>query len=317
MSHFDVVGVGVNVVDVLLPLPSEIKVWDKQEVDNIVIQGGGLAATASCVCSRLEWRTGFVANMGKNTLSQIAQWEYQTRGILPDFFIEIPSARPCIAIAQIDSQKAERTIFYSRNGYQKLRSSDLPLKSIKEAKVLIIDGYEPDAAETVLEAIKGTDCRSVLDLETGEQKTLRRLLSLGTDIILPLEAAQTLTGKNPPKEVLQELAKITKGQLVVTDGTQGSWALTPEGVIHQKAFQVKAVDTTGCGDVFHGAYAAGLLADMNLVERLEFAAWISSLVACHVGGRTGIPSRKQIASLDQSKLTDSLRAILLRMVDST
>lgn len=318
MSPFDVIGIGVNVVDVLLRKPPKVPVGGKYEVEDLLIQGGGPAATATCVCASLGWRTGYVAKMGKNILSQIARFEYQTRGVRPDFFVNVPSARPGIAMVRIDQQTAERTIFYNLDDYQPLHPSELPLESIKDVSVLIIDGYEPDAAEAVLKMVAGTACRSVLDLESGELETLRRLLALGTDVILPIATALTLTGtgKSTPEDILQDLAEMTRGQLVITDGIQGSWALTPEGIIHQKAFQVEAIDTTGCGDVFHGAYAAGLLEGMSLVERLEFAAWISSIAACYVGGRTGIPSRKQIASLDQSMLTESLRAILAQMTHS-
>jgi sugar/nucleoside kinase (ribokinase family) len=220
-------------------------------------------------------------------------------------------------MVQIDPQTAERTIFYNLDNYQSLQPSELPLEDLKAAKVLIVDGYEPNAAEATLKAVEGTACRSVLDLESGEPETFRRLLALGTDVILPMATARTLTSKETPEDVLQGLAGMTKGQLVVTDGILGSWALTPEGIIHQKAFQVEAVDTTGCGDVFHGAYAAGLLEGMNLVERLEFAAWMSSITACHVGGRTAIPSRQQISTLDQAMLTDSLKAILARVAHSS
>ena len=208
--------------------------------------------------------------------------------------------------------------FEPRKTLYHLKREDIKIDIVArfENDKLIIDGYEPDAAEAVLKAVEGTACRSVLDLESGEPQTFCRLIARGTDLILPMATAHTLTGKNTPEDVLQDLAGMSGGQLVVTDGISGSWALTPEGVIHQKAFLVDAVDTTGCGDVFHGAYAAGLLEGMNLVERLEFAAWMSSIAACHVGGRTAIPSRKQISSLDQSMLTDSLKAILARMTHS-
>ncbi len=310
MSHFDVIGIGVNAVDVLLRLPPKITLGGKYEVEDLIIQGGGNAATATCVCASLGWRTGYVVKLGENSLSQIARSEYQTRGVLSDFFIEVPSARPCIAMIQIDDHTAERTIFYNREDYQPLFPSELPVESIKDARGLIIDGYEPDAAETALKAIEGTACRSVLDLERGEPEALRRLLASGTDLILPLATARTLTGKETPEDVLQGLSGMTEGQLVVTDGILGSWALTPEGVIHQKAFPVEAVDTTGCGDVFHGAYAAGLLEGLTLAERLEFAAWIASLAACQIGGRTALLQLESLASLDQSMLTASLRAIV-------
>ena len=83
MSDFDVIGVGVNAVDVLLRMPPKVPVGGKYEVEDLIIQGGDPAATATCVCSSLGWRTGYVAKMGDNILSQIARFEYQTRGVLP------------------------------------------------------------------------------------------------------------------------------------------------------------------------------------------------------------------------------------------
>lgn len=315
MTAFDVIGVGVNAVDVLLRIPPKAPVGAKYEVEDLIIQAGGLAATATCVCSSLGWRSAYVVKLGHNTLSQIARSEYLIRGILPDFFIEAPSARPALAMIQIEHQTAERTIFYNMDNYQPLQPPELPLEAIKNAKVLLLDGYEPAAAEAVLEAVTRTTCRTVLDLENGEPEIFRRLIALGTDVILPMMTARTLTGEETPEEVLHELAKMTKGQLVVTEGILGSWALTPQGVIHQKAFRVEAIDTTGCGDAFHGAYAVGLLEGMTLVERLEFAAWIASLVASRLGGRTALPSRKQLVSLDQSMLTEPMKAILTKMAD--
>ncbi|GAK58420.1 ribokinase [Candidatus Vecturithrix granuli] len=307
MSQFDVIGVGVNVVDILVQLPSRVEIGGKQKVEHLTIQGGGPAGTGSCVCAALGWRTAFVTQFGDNMLSQVARLEFETRGILPDLFLENPQARPCAANVHIDPHTAERTIFFTRDGYQYLRPADLPAEIMKTARILLVDGYEPEAAQASLEAIQGTPCRSVLDVEQGDVDELLRLIALATDAILPMATARILTGKNSPEDVLRALSRETSGQLVVTEGTLGSWALTPEGIIHQPAFQVTAIDTTGCGDVFHGAYAAGILAEMPLAVRLEFSAWLASLTACFVGGRTGIPRQKELASLDQSRLSSALK----------
>lgn len=307
MSQFDVIGVGVNVVDILVQLPSHVEIGGKQKVEHLTIQGGGPAGTGSCVCAALGWRTAFVAQFGEDMLSQVARLEFETRGILPDLFLENPQARPCAANVHIDPHTAERTIFYTREGYQYLKPADLPVEIMKTARVLLIDGYEPEAARMVLEAVRGERCRSVLDVEQGEVDELLRFIALATDVILPMATARMVTGKDSPEDVLRALSRKTSGQLVVTEGILGSWALTPEGIIHQPAFQVNAVDTNGCGDVFHGAYAAGILADMPLAIRLEFSAWLASLTACFVGGRTGIPRQKDLISLDQSRLSSALK----------
>lgn len=307
MSQFDVIGVGVNVVDILVQLPSHVEIGGKQKVEHLTIQGGGPAGTGSCVCAALGWRTGFVAQFGDNMLSQVARLEFEARGILPALFLENPQARPCAANVHIDPHTAERTIFYTRDGYQYLKPADLPVEVMKTARVMLIDGYEPEAALAALEAIHETPCRSVLDVEQGEADELLRFIALATDVILPMATARRLTGQYAPEDVLQALSRKTSGQLVVTDGILGSWALTPEGVLHQPAFQVQAVDTNGCGDVFHGAYTVGILAEMPLAVRLEFSAWLASVTACFVGGRTGIPRQKELAALDQSRLSSELK----------
>ena len=86
MAFFDVIGVGVNAVDVLVRMPAYVPAGGKYEVQDLMLQGGGLAATATCVCASLGWQTGYVARMGDNTLSQIARVEYLSRGILPDLY---------------------------------------------------------------------------------------------------------------------------------------------------------------------------------------------------------------------------------------
>jgi sugar/nucleoside kinase (ribokinase family) len=130
---------------------------------------------------------------------------------------------------------------------------------------------------------------------------------LGTHAILPLAAAARLTGESLPEAALRSLASWTNAQLVVTDGLRGAWALTPGGVLHQPAFPVQTIDTTGCGDAFHGAYASALLDGWPLPLRLEFAAFIASRVALRMGGRTDLPTAASLLTDDVSPLSPDLR----------
>lgn len=312
MSHFDVVGIGVNAVDALFCLPADYQVDHKNWTSDAKIQGGGPAGTASCVCAMLGWNTGFITPMGDNMLSGIAKTEYLSRGISADLFIPYEQANPVFSVIQIDPRLATRTIF-SQNQDHHVDAADVPISAIRQARILIVDSYEADAVMTALEAIQGSPCRSVLDLEAGEPEWLWRAIALGSDIIMPFVAARELTGAETPENILDRLTENTNAQVVVTNGTEGSWALTPEGVYYQAAFQVKATDTTGCGDVFHGAYAAGLLEGMSLEMRLEFAAWLASMTATKVGGREALLSRQDLLTQDLSMLSDALRARLSSM----
>ena len=136
-------------------------------------------------------------------------------------------------------------------------------------------------------------------------------MELATDCILPLSEARALTGEDTPELALRSLARRTTAQLVVTDGVRGSWALSEDGVLHQPAFPVVAVDTTGCGDAFHGAYGAGVLGGLPLSSRMELAAWVAAQVARGLGGRSYLPTRKSLREMDMSVFSSELQMGLL------
>jgi sugar/nucleoside kinase (ribokinase family) len=245
--------------------------------------------------------------MGRDTLSGIARAELTRHGVLEDYFISDDDASPGVALVEIDPATGERTVFYTLGGYHSLKRADIPVAQVKQAKLILVDGYETEAALAMLEAAHGTACRSVLDVEAGEPATLRKLIELGTDIILPLGAARRLSGEPEVAAALKKLSAWTRGQLLATDGVNGSWALTPKGVLHQPAFKVKAVDTTGCGDAYHAAYASALLDGLPLSERMEFAAWVAAQVALRLGGRSNFPTRDSIRCADLSLFSPDLK----------
>lgn len=296
----------------LVRLPAKVEHGEKHEVRDLLIQGGGPAPNAASLLASLGWRTGFIARMGRNTLSGIARSEFTRYGGLEDYFISDDHAVPGVAVVEIDPRTGDRTVFYTLNGYRSLKPSDIPVAEVKRAKLILVDGYETEAALAMLQAAKDTPCRSVLDVESGDSKVLRQLIELGTDNILPLAAAQRLSGESEPAAALRKLTSWTSGQLLTTNGANGSWALTQGEVIHQPAFEVNAVDTTGCGDAYHGAYASALLDGLPLVQRMEFAAWIAAHVALQIGGRLNLPTRDSIRRADLSMLSPALRSHLLK-----
>jgi sulfofructose kinase len=306
----DVLVAGLSVVDVLVRLPNRVGRGDKHEIRDLIIQGGAPAGNAACVLASLGWRTGFIGRLGANTLSTIARAEFTRHGVAEDFFIDDPLASPAVAVVEIDPNCGERTVFYSLSNYHHLEAVDIPFGEVRKARLILVDGYETDAALTMLEAASGSACRSVVDVEAGEPATLRRIISLATDAILPLKAGQRLAGRQDPVAVLACLCEWTAAQVIVTDGERGSWGATPNGVLHQPAIRVDTVDTTGCGDAYHGAYASALLDEFPLSLRMQFAAWVASQVAQHVGGRSGLPTRDSIRADSSGSISPELRRCL-------
>ena len=315
-KRLEVVVLGLNVVDVLVRLPGKVRPGEKYEVRDLTLQGGAPAGNAACGLAMLGWRVGFVARLSDNTLSEVSKAELSRCGVSADLLIHDPAAGPAVAVVEINPA-GERTVFYSLNGYRSLGAGDVPSDAIQQAKLLLVDGYETEAALAALQAANGSGCASVVDVEAGDPAVLRQIIALAGHAILPLVAARELTDEAEPEAALRILHTWTGGQVAVTDGARGSWALDAEGhLLHQPAFPVEVVDTTGCGDAFHAAYASALLDGLDLSMRLEFAAWFASRVALSLGGRTNLPTRLSLRDGDLSPLSEHLRAHLLGNFDA-
>lgn len=300
-SRYDVVAVGLNAVDVLVRLPETVRPDTKHLVKELLIQGGAPMGTGSAAVAMLGYSTAFVARLGQNTVSEISIDQFKKYGVAVDLIVRDENSRPALALVEIDPKTAARTVFVNLDDYGFLQQQDIPVDVIRAAKVLMVDSYDLDATEWALQAAQGTSCRTMLDFESGDTGRLRRLLALGTDVILPLECARQLSGETDPAKVLHELAQLTRGQLVVTDGVHGSWALTPNEVIHQPALSVAVkIDSTGCGDAYHAGYVAGLLEGWPLRTRMELGTWLAAQVIGQVGGRTALPQRNDLVRLSST-----------------
>jgi len=144
----------------------------------------------------------------------------------------------------------------------------------------------------------------VADLERETGALFPELLGLVDHLILPWDFARRITGAGDAAGIIGALAAGGRQAVVITRSEEGSWytsAEEPGAIWHQPAFLVDAVDTNGCGDVFHGVYEAGLAEGMPMGRRVRFAASVAALKATHAGGQKGIPHRPEADSFFESQ----------------
>ena len=296
---FDVIVSGLLVVDILTEIPSKITQGTKHEVSKIIVQGGAPAGNAACVMAQLGLNTAFVGYKADNTLSMIANQELNKCNVNTSLLIEKENFQPAIAVVEVHPDNGDRTVFYSLNNYSALSIEDINEDWVKNCRLLLVDGYDVVGNLELLKIAKKHHIPTVLDIEAGDVEVLKQMIALGSHIILPLEGAQLISKKVTVEDCLVELTKLTDGQLVITDGANGSWGLENGKSVHQPAFPTKVVDTTGCGDAFHGAYAVALLENKNLKERMQFASAYASIIATHFGGRSYFPSKEEVEKIIQ------------------
>ncbi|MBI3972079.1 MAG: hypothetical protein HY332_12380 [Chloroflexi bacterium] len=107
-----------------------------------------------------------------------------------------------------------------------------------------------------------------------------------------LEAAERLRGLGP-------------SAVVVTEGERGSWCASPEGSFHTPAYPVHPIDTTGAGDVFHGALLFAQARGWSLRRSLRLASAVASLKCRALGGRAGIPTLGEALALMEGSEGDT------------
>ena len=314
MKKYDVVGVGLNIIDLLFISPENVVADGKQFVEDFVMQGGAPIGSAVSAIARMGYKAAFAARMDNSALSSIARSELRSNNISDDLVITDSKSKPAIAIVSIDKKTSGRTVYIGMKDYGFLRKKDIPVEAIRNSKLLMADSYDFDATEAALAAAAKCGCRSLVDFEYSDKKRTLKVIGMATDIVLPLECACRLSGKKDAESALKALAKYTDGQLVATDGKRGSWALVQGGIYRQGIVPESAsVDSTGCGDAFHAGYGIGLIEGWDLPLRMECGAWLASLVITKLGGRTALPFKKDIAKYARAGISKQLRAKLLEI----
>jgi sugar/nucleoside kinase (ribokinase family) len=167
---------------------------------------------------------------------------------------------------------------------------------IEQSRVLLVDRFGLPGMLRAARVARAADRAVVGDFESAQVKLLGSLLALVDHLIVPLQFAQSYTGRADAEEALQRLHSWPRPLTMATSGAQGALYLSGEGtgLRRQTAFRVRAVDTTGCGDVFHGAYAAALAQGLGLEVRLQMAAAAAALKATRAGGQAGIPTKPEL-----------------------
>jgi sulfofructose kinase len=293
---FDVAGMGLNSVDFLTVVPKFPAPNSKMEMLQFSKQGGGQVATALVALSRWGVKTKYIGKVGEDELGHFSLHSIRQEGVDVSSVTMEPNANNQFAIIIVDGPSGERTILWNRDERLMYRKGELQKEEVCSGKILHLDGHDIQAALQCARWAKGEGIPIVVDLDKVEPFTselIKEIDFLITSSTFPMG----YTRISDQKKALLELQKHTPGFVCATLGHQGAVALVNGEFIHVKGFEVKALDTTGAGDVFHAGFIYGLLQNWEVVEILKFANTAASLKCRELGGRRGIPYLEEIQRL--------------------
>jgi sugar/nucleoside kinase (ribokinase family) len=294
-SRIDVLGLGVISVDILMQVPRLPAEEDKVFAASAALQGGGLTATALVAVSRLGGRGRILGCLGQSRFAEQALADLHDEGVDVAGILRRPGAEPVVAVVLVDQATGQRTIVASFAGVTYPRPDELPLVDVERAGCILVDSESGTASVALAEAARARGVPVVVDLESVNEHTAT-LVRLASDVVVGKRFVQDYLHTADIAGALEKLwSQGEHHSIVITRGALGVDWCSREGVFHRDAFPVRAVDTTGCGDVFHGAFALCRARRLPLSEAIRTASAAAALKTRRIGGRAGIPTPQELA----------------------
>jgi len=307
----DVVGVGANSVDYVYRLPQFPQPDGpaaKLRIAEHLITCGGQTATALCTCAAMGLRAAYVGATGSDVNGARLRDELARRGV--------DAARACVrdtpnpfAVILLDG-RGERLVLWNRDPRLALRPDEVSASAIGRPRLLHVDDTDEEAAIRAARLGRDAGIPVTSDIERVAGRT-EELVASVTIPIFAEHALEPLTGERDAERALRKLQQVRQVRLkpdatyvddllCVTLGARGAMLLDGDRLYHEPAFAVAAVDTTGAGDVFRGAFIVALLRGDAPADILRFANAAAAVSCTRIGAISSVPTMDETTSFVSS-----------------
>jgi sulfofructose kinase len=297
MSEFDMVGIGLNATDTVLTVPHFPAYGGKVPFHREFYSVGGQVASAVVTCARLGLLSKYVGTVGDDERGRLQLESLQGSGVNIDHVQQRRNCANQSAYIIIDESTGERTVFWSRPECLKLTPEEITPDQITCARLLHIDGHDTPAMEHAARIARAHGIPVTVDVDTT-YVGFERVLNHVDYLIASSEFPGRWTGNEDPFGALPAIQeRFGMKMAAMTLGAHGALAYWEGRFVYSSAFVVNCVDTTGAGDVFHGAFCYAVLQQMPIAEALGFANAMAALNCTAVGARGGIATLAEAKNL--------------------
>jgi len=297
-SKTRVICLGLSALDQIWRVPAFFS-GGSQKIKSMeyATMGGGMAATAAVTVARLGGITAFWGRGGDDTAGREMRSALSDQGVDVSQFRLFANGQSSVSGVLVDSS-GERQIVNFRGQFPEA-ADWLPLDEIGAASAVLADPRWLAGAVALFEAARAKAIPTIFDADVAHAEVFETLLPLTDHAIFSEPALSNFAG-SAEDEALAGIAKYGCGVAAVTRGADGVSWLQNNVTRRQPAYQVVAIDTTGAGDVFHGAYAFAVGARLEADDAMSFAAAAAALKCTRSGGRAGIPTLKDCLAFQRN-----------------
>jgi sulfofructose kinase len=288
-NNLDVLCVGTAAYDLIFSIDDHLAPDEKRAANNLVRCGGGPAANAAVTICRLGHSAAFAGYLGQDLFGDENLRELASAGVRTELVAR--GSRPTPLSAILVKPDGRRSLVYFRGAAGDLAPDSIDFSRVRP-KVILFDGHEPHISTPLADAARKQGIPTILDAGSVQKGTVE-LASRCHHLVCAEKFAMDYTGADDVEEALDRLA-VRSPIVVVTLGERGLiWARGQERG-RLPAYAVHVVDTTGAGDVFHGAYAAALIESRGWLDTLRYASSAAALCCTKMGARLGVPSKQEV-----------------------
>ncbi|WP_181161116.1 PfkB family carbohydrate kinase [Labrys okinawensis] len=289
-----VICVGATTVDQVLEIDEMPRQAVKVTARHHFKRGGGPAATAAVACARLLQPAELWSRLGNDAEAAFLCERLRRHGVGIEGVKCSGEMNTITAVVIVDRQ-GERFIVGHDHTDLPASAAHLPLQDIARAGAVLADINWHEASLAALDAAAAAGVPSVLDAEVTDPVLLLELARRASLPVFSEEGfALASDGGQPDAKGCDALSRRLGGTFGVTLGARGSLWWVDDVLTLVPALPVNVLDTTGAGDVFHGALAAGLAEGRPVIDAARFASAAASL-KCELGnGWDGMPERQAV-----------------------
>lgn len=284
-----IVGIGANVFDTLYTVPTFPKEDTKMRASSSKCAGGGPVATGLVAARKLGESASYIGILSDDNSGKFLKEDFEKYGVETDL-IEIRSGfRSFASVLWLCADSASRTCVFDKGDLPPLTLDDAQKQAVRDAELLMVDGNELDAAVEAAKIARESGTKVLYDCG-GLYEGVEKLLAL-TDIMIPAqEFALGHTGCENVQDAAKKLYETYSPEVVIiTRGKEGGLLFDGKNEICYPIYPAKVADSNGAGDVFHGAFAAGVIKGYDYTKCCHFASAVSAIKCMSVGARQSVP----------------------------
>ncbi|MDD2181120.1 MAG: carbohydrate kinase family protein [Bacilli bacterium] len=289
-----VLCLGHAAYDITIPLDEYPIENTKNRVDNRVECGGGPASNAAYLLGKWGIDVWFAGVVGDDEYGNTIKQEFESVNVNTDFLEISPNHRTTSSFIVANKSNGTRTILTYRKDDMEMNELKLNFKP----DVILIDGQEYELSKQVLNEYK--DAISIIDAGRPTPEIIE-LSKMVNHLACSKEFAEEVTGitidYNNNQTIIDlytKMEEIFKNNVVITLETKGCLYSIDGKIKIMPSIKVKAVDSTGAGDIFHGAFTYGIVKQLDFEKTLKISNIAGALSVTRIGGRNSVFSIKEM-----------------------